>query len=1754
MALLSGFDQIDPANDSFSDWLQKTNEMLLIIRGNTVPGTTQAMTANSLPGGSMTWGNATLFGQFTANTMVVLNDGGNDGSDDNVFANGSFGGLRGGNWDPATNNISADTLYVVSNTTFTDEGNVVYVDTMYGLQVEANTELRHDVLFVGNGGTAVNPKLKWEDADNILSFNDNVRAVFGKDSGSEVVGGTGQAEFLFVDADSRMYVNTENMNIRANTDVNFITDNFELKSDIGSELYISADVADNSTVKLYYEGNLRLSTNTHGVVVDGDTIIKDDIVMFDTGRIMMGGTYPYDGTQDIATYNFQIYTDGTDGIIVSGDKDLNIFVHEGFNLTNEPGTINFITANNDGSSEVVLYNNGDARLETTGTQLGEVPGVEVFGEANTTTLRVREDANFDGFGGLNSNNVHWDASANTWNYRDATKITLGDSDDWEMFYTAAGRAYSNTDNQDIRARVDLNIISDIVEIKSELGSELYMSADVADNSTVKLYYEGNVRLSTNTHGIVVDGDTIVKDNVVVFDNNKILMGGTYPYTGAEDIADYNFQIYTDGTDGIIVSGDKDLNIFVHEGFNLTNEPGTISFITANNDGSSEVVLYNGGVARLETTGTQLGEVPGVEIHGEANTDTLRVTEDANFDGSGGLDSNNVHWDASANTWNYRDATKITLGDSDDWEMFYLAAGRAYSNTDNMDIRARTDMNMITDTFELKSESGAELYMSANVADNSTVRLYYEGSERLQTNTHGVEVTGELVANGGIVTYNDQPIEMGGANYAAAHNFTIVTDGTDTTITETANDLFVRVQDNFRVTDDTGVTSLIVANTSGEVTLYHNNNQKLQTNNYGIEVTGEANTGTLRVRTDANFDGTDANGDILLDSNNMSWDGSANTLYLKDSSPIVIGDGGDLSIYHDGTNSYIEEANTGSLIIEGTNLVLRATDDSRYLEGIDGTGTRLYSPDDTIALVANNNQIHITDLANTSTLRVRSTSLFEGSIDIEGSTSVNTLTWTKSSNTLNFDDDNFATFGTGGDLSVYHDANNSYIENITGELYIQGDGITIRSHTGTEEFITADVGGAVTLYWDDAIKLQTNTNGIEVTGQVIASTGFVTYNDQKIEMGGTNYADAHIFEIYTDGSNSYITETGGGDLNVQANNLILEATDGTDYFVATSGANTTIHHGDGTQILEIRTDGVDIEGEANTDTLRVQGNAKFEGTDDTIYLEWLAGTKVLDFNDDVKARFGDNHDLEIYSDGSISHILESGSGNLVIEGTNLTLRATDDTNYMAATDGGSVQLYYAGEGANNIVRVSTTNLGVDIEGEANTDTLKVQGDAAFQNGGNDEINWEATNNILNFNDGVKATFGTDDDLEIYFDATGNNSIIRETGGGDLYLQANGMILEDTSGNNYVDMVAGGAVSLYHNGATKLATKSTGVGVTGQLDVSTNIVADGNLTVKGNTTLGDANTDTIDAVAEFVSNLIPEANTTYNIGSSDNKWNDLHLDGAMNSGSIQTGIIAGGNTTITGDVDATTFTGNGAAITNLNASNIDAGTIGDDYLPDEISSDITGTAAQANTVEIHTSTDDQEFRVAFTANTADYHDIYADSGLLYNPVDKILYADNLTVNTNITLPSEVTLALANVTDLEVSNTATILNLEVTSLEANGVAFTGTGGDVTSNVATLIDTFPIEQTRGFKYFVHGEVTNDDTKGYAVEINVITTDTGADTKIFYTRYGEVESGMADVNLVPQLAANNTHIDLMATCDSATATDIHRFNVLKIETRDNGV
>ena len=96
--------------------------------------------------------------------------------------------------------------------------------------------------------------------------------------------------------------------------------------------------------------------------------------------------------------------------------------------------------------------------------------------------------------------------------------------------------------------------------------------------------------------------------------------------------------------------------------------------------------------------------------------------------------------------------------------------------------------------------------------------------------------------------------------------------------------------------------------------------------------------------------------------------------------------------------------------------------------------------------------------------------------------------------------------------------------------------------------------------------------------------------------------------------------------------------------------------------------------------------------------------------------------------------------------------------------------------------------------------------------------------LSFGDNDKAIFGAGSDLQIYHD--GLNSYISDQGTGNLKLLAENFVLktpDDSTNAIFADTDA--SVYLYHAGAQKLATTSTGIDVTGT------VTADG-LTVDGN----------------------------------------------------------------------------------------------------------------------------------------------------------------------------------------------------------------------------------------------------------------------------------------------------------------------------------
>tara|TARA_A100000171_G_scaffold47472_1_gene53550 strand:+ start:1462 stop:3294 length:1833 start_codon:yes stop_codon:yes gene_type:complete len=91
---------------------------------------------------------------------------------------------------------------------------------------------------------------------------------------------------------------------------------------------------------------------------------------------------------------------------------------------------------------------------------------------------------------------------------------------------------------------------------------------------------------------------------------------------------------------------------------------------------------------------------------------------------------------------------------------------------------------------------------------------------------------------------------------------------------------------------------------------------------------------------------------------------------------------------------------------------------------------------------------------------------------------------------------------------------------------------------------------------------------------------------------------------------------------------------------------------------------------------------------------------------------------------------------------------------------------------------------------------------------------STSANITFGDNDKAIFGAGSDLQIYHD--GANSYIDDAGTGGLIVRADNFYVRKA--NDVENMIIGsadGAVTLYHDNSTKLATTSTGVDITGTL---------------------------------------------------------------------------------------------------------------------------------------------------------------------------------------------------------------------------------------------------------------------------------------------------------------------------------------------------
>jgi hypothetical protein len=94
--------------------------------------------------------------------------------------------------------------------------------------------------------------------------------------------------------------------------------------------------------------------------------------------------------------------------------------------------------------------------------------------------------------------------------------------------------------------------------------------------------------------------------------------------------------------------------------------------------------------------------------------------------------------------------------------------------------------------------------------------------------------------------------------------------------------------------------------------------------------------------------------------------------------------------------------------------------------------------------------------------------------------------------------------------------------------------------------------------------------------------------------------------------------------------------------------------------------------------------------------------------------------------------------------------------------------------------------------------------------------------------------------------------------------------------------------YTGDVWQLNTSTSTVSYANNVSIGGNLSVTGNAVISGNLTFGDTDTDTIALTADINSNLIPETNATYNLGSSTQQWNNTFISGTIDN-SANTGAM-------------------------------------------------------------------------------------------------------------------------------------------------------------------------------------------------------------------------------------------------------------------------
>jgi hypothetical protein len=386
-------------------------------------------------------------------------------------------------------------------------------------------------------------------------------------------------------------------------------------------------------------------------------------------------------------------------------------------------------------------------------------------------------------------------------------------------------------------------------------------------------------------------------------------------------------------------------------------------------------------------------------------------------------------------------------------------------------------------------------------------------------------------------------------------------------------------------------------------------------------------------------------------------------------------------------------------------------------------------EDTSPQLGGNLDLNSNNITGTGNITTTGTLQTSSNVIVGGDLTVNGTTTTVNTETINLADNNIV-------LNSNHTGAPS-----------QNSGITVERGTSADKVFQ----------WNETTDVWETDDNFNVNGNITV-TGNVDGRDVGVDGAKLDNIEANA--DVTDATN---VSAAGALMDNEVTNLSqVKAFDSSDYATAAQGSTADSA----------------LQNVVEDTTPQLGGDLASNGND-------------VVFADNDKAIFGTDSDLQIYHSGSASHITDSGTGNLLIQGTDVRLQNAGATaNYLKGTDGAEVSLFYAGG-----EKLATSSSGIDITGNAN------------------------------FADNGKTIFGADNDLQIYHD--GSNSIINDSGTGDLRIggSTNVQIWNSATSKLSGNFNGDGAATLYNNGGAKLATSSSGIDVTGSGTFTGDVIVGG-----------------------------------------------------------------------------------------------------------------------------------------------------------------------------------------------------------------------------------------------------------------------------------------------------------------------------------------